>query len=406
MKVQDLILTEPLDAKSKAKTTNKTVYTYTVEEDLFPDIVITRKTTKTETRLVLLVTQNQYYIQSVKPAKDPEPLDATKFSTFFNGLESGCINAGWLKGICRGRKKRAEALFHRVLGIGRARQLICQNLVTLEYDSLNRDLSGCPDKVKEAIGYCLISRHYSFGKADSIVRNTYAWAEQGILSKNGVRKFVEIYWANPLLTDAPQSYHFRRLESLDIQFNEQKFVDYITYRCVREGFGDNLSTWLCSWHDCLSLQKQLYGKVREKYPENLLSYERKLSFECQLRKNVINAEHFSVRYDELGEHIYKDDMYLITPPHSAEEMIEEARQQANCLASYVQLHADGKTDIYFMRKVKESDKSFVTVEVRDGHLQQAYLAYNKRPTSAVLLWLEKWCAKQGFICDVYQSRTA
>ena len=59
-------------------------------------------------------------------------------------------------------------------------------------------------------------------------------------------------------------------------------------------------------------------------------------------------------------------------------------------SNYSEKYANGITDIYFLRKLKNPDKSLVTVEVFDGKVRQKYekrnTAINKEEKEFLNLW--------------------
>lgn len=97
------------------------------------------------------------------------------------------------------------------------------------------------------------------------------------------------------------------------------------------------------------------------------------------------------RYKELKKNNYKDHKLYIRAAKSLKDMKNEANQQHNCVYSnYSEKYANGETDIYFLRKLEEPDKSLVTVEVLDGKIRQKYqkrnTAINKDQNEFLNLW--------------------
>ena len=72
-------------------------------------------------------------------------------------------------------------------------------------------------------------------------------------------------------------------------------------------------------------------------------------------------------------------------------MKDEAKQQENCVyKNYSERYAFGETDIYFMRDIKNPNKSLVTVEVLGKKIRQKYQKKNKIVTDEQNEFLEKW----------------
>lgn len=71
--------------------------------------------------------------------------------------------------------------------------------------------------------------------------------------------------------------------------------------------------------------------------------------------------------------------YVVVVPTTAEEFRKEAFEQHNCVYStYMPLVVEGKTNVVFIRKADQIDKSFITCEVRpNGMIEQYLLAHNR-----------------------------
>ena len=63
-------------------------------------------------------------------------------------------------------------------------------------------------------------------------------------------------------------------------------------------------------------------------------------------KTIKNIEK---RAKELAKYIFKNKEFIIFPADSIEAMVDESKQQNNCVRTYTEKYADGKCDIYFMR---------------------------------------------------------
>ena len=87
--------------------------------------------------------------------------------------------------------------------------------------------------------------------------------------------------------------------------------------------------------------------------------------------------------------------YIIIAPKTKDDMIEESRQQSNCLSSYVSKVINGACYIFFMRKKDKPDKSLVTIEVlEDGRLNQIKARYNYHPSTQQIDFVHNWHKKK------------
>lgn len=68
---------------------------------------------------------------------------------------------------------------------------------------------------------------------------------------------------------------------------------------------------------------------------------------------------------------------LVRVPETAEELLAEGRAQHNCVGTYIDRIANGKTLVFFVRQIDAPDKPFVTFEYCNGEVIQCRYDYNK-----------------------------
>lgn len=115
-------------------------------------------------------------------------------------------------------------------------------------------------------------------------------------------------------------------------------------------------------------------EVAEKYPDIRKSYRR-------LRK----------RY------FYEDDMFLIRPARSAEEIVMEGRTLHHCVGGngYLGKHNRGESYILMLRFKKMPETPYITVEISgEGQILQWYGCHDKKPDKENM---QKWL-------DIYETR--
>lgn len=90
---------------------------------------------------------------------------------------------------------------------------------------------------------------------------------------------------------------------------------------------------------------------------------------------------------------YHEGVYFIRPIFDYEELIDEATQQHNCVASYSSRIASGSTFVLQMRETAHPEKSLVTVELSPDlkTIRQKYLAYNQPiRNKSISDFLDRW----------------
>ena len=110
-------------------------------------------------------------------------------------------------------------------------------------------------------------------------------------------------------------------------------------------------------------------------------------------RNAETERKFVEVANKLQKYEYENDKYIIITPHSVSELLEEANQQRNCLACYADRYADGRAKIFFMRKKKNPEKSYISIEMSSDltEFRQVYYACNRPVDNAEeLAFLDKW----------------
>lgn len=97
---------------------------------------------------------------------------------------------------------------------------------------------------------------------------------------------------------------------------------------------------------------------------------------------------FDKRIDKTLE--YTCDGYKFLYPTSTQDIKDEAVQQNNCVASYIQNVLDGNCHILFMRRAETPEQSLVTVEVKSGEVVQAKGKFNRDLTPEEQTIIDKY----------------
>ena len=127
------------------------------------------------------------------------------------------------------------------------------------------------------------------------------------------------------------------------------------------------------------------------FPENFIEAHNESVKKVKVISSDVIKEKIKNRYIELEKNKYNDNIYMIRPAKSMEDMKNEAKQQDNCVyKNYSDKYAFGETDIYFMREIKNPEKSLVTVEVNNGTIRQKYQKYNQIVTEEQNEFLKQW----------------
>lgn len=111
------------------------------------------------------------------------------------------------------------------------------------------------------------------------------------------------------------------------------------------------------------------------------------------KRNEILAKQMHDTCEAMKVYDYSEKIYSIRGIRDYDDLIDEACQQHNCVASYANRIANRQSLIYVMREVANPNRSLITVELTpDGKsIRQKYMAYN-RPihNKAQSEFLERW----------------
>jgi len=435
MNVRDLILSdtteiETAEATAKKRQRTRPVTTWEVVMSDACDGAIRRKTAKTSRLLVLLMSQGQFYIKD-ENTDGVEMLNATNLAKFLAGSDYTLNAVPWCTGMGGGGRSNAEE-FVRIVNNDDFQWLAKRGLHAFTYSnkewrnsnyelserhkSLDSPISKLINKLaEETIGHERWAEVVSTNRSRNEMELKLLSLKQGqsvstmekLIERCGLdwtREFVRSFINAPYVGNSlPASYLIMDLLRT-CNFDPTSLREYLFGESVRQGFGivthygrDDMYNFLRIWNDTLSMQKSLRGRVYDKYPDDLAGLHQRLSFRCAMQEIEIDRWKFEEHTKRLSENELERDGYLIRAPRNKDDMLDEATQQANCLASYVRSYADDETDIYFLRSTEDPDKSLVTVEVRDGRIRQAYRACNRQPSNEELAWLNKWADKIGVV---------
>lgn len=439
MNVKDLILTTAAPEAEKVETTPKARKkpagpTWEVVLEDACDAAVRRKTARTSQLLVLLMSKGQFYIKD-EVTDTVEKLDADNLAKFLRGANDlGLRPVKWSTSFTA--KKTDAERFVRTIEDENFQWLAKRGLHVYKYDNQdyadsryqlerkrNRVDNPMTKLVRKVCEEFVGAERVREIAADRVCNNELERKVSAILADeqrtydeldlikeqfglDWARAYLRAFLAAPFVgVGLPQLTYYAQ-DIFDLcNFEPRRFVEYLLHDSVMQGYGRtegsyrygaDLEDFARTWRDTLRMQKQTRNKVYDKYPDELDSMHRKLSFKVRLMSHQINEQSFKEHSERLMQYAKHDSSYTIRPPYNKEDIVDEAQQQANCLASYIDAYTENLTDLYFMRDSMDPEKSLVTVEVRDGRIRQAYRARNCRPSDEELKWLNEWAEEMGF----------
>lgn len=164
---------------------------------------------------------------------------------------------------------------------------------------------------------------------------------------------------------------------------------------------DNLITYE-AWsaffiHDLLDYAKMM-SKISpkfDKYPRHFKTTHAIASRNYKRLNQQFREDSFQARIDLKLEDKIGDFIFIY--PRTTQDIKDEAVQQNNCVASYIDRVINGQCHIIFMRDLSEPDKSLVTLEVVDNVIVQAKQRFNYDVTPKQREAIETWNKKHKAI---------
>ena len=163
------------------------------------------------------------------------------------------------------------------------------------------------------------------------------------------------------------------------------YIDYlVTYEAINIEYPRQVLNDIADNCNMLSQMSDKY----DKYPRHFLSSHRITSRTYQRWKQEFNEELFVKRVNTKMETTIGD--YKFIYPKSTKDIKDEAVQQSNCVASYIDRVINGQCDIILMRKKNDIENSLVTVEIRNGKVVQARQRFNESVNESEQKALDKY----------------
>jgi len=177
------------------------------------------------------------------------------------------------------------------------------------------------------------------------------------------------------------------------EYNLIPLVKYIDHLMTYEAL--NLPDILQELTDYCRMMSRISQKY-DKYPRNFLT-SHKIATRNYNRLCTTFSETAFVNCIEPAME-WNIDGFSMIYPQSTEEIKDEAAQQNNCVASYIDRVIAGDCHIIFLRHTKTKERSLITLEVKNNKVVQAKGRFNREPTAeehkiinkynAHLLWIK------------------
>ena len=394
------------EIKTPEKKTTPCVTTFKLALVNYPDFCIERTTAKTRQLIVIMPSCKGYYVKSFKGEDESvEELTSDLYTKLTAGMNDLKLpDDFWITNICPG--KRFYDTLSDVLSSEAYVEMI-KARVAPKFDELHLDKWNRVSQNKYVEAYTnqpILYREFcNTNKAKYVLTEAKTFINHIVedFGLNNARDFLKqlemslIDFNGGYNAGIRDTYRTYKLYP-DMEMKYDAFRDYILYQSVFMGYGRCIKTFFDEWRDSITMQKDIYHKIKEKYHDNLPLWHHQLSYKHACMQDEIDEEKMQemIKFASLYQGVC--GKYVFIAPTCKQDFLDEAQMQQNCLASYISKFIDGDCIIMFMRHKNNPTQSLVTIEIRkddEGNytvLNQKYQARNRACTAEQSDAIDKW----------------
>lgn len=153
-----------------------------------------------------------------------------------------------------------------------------------------------------------------------------------------------------------------------------------------------LTTWRDYILDCIKLEMDLTCD-NVLFPKNLYIAHQNTIKQIKIKGNALLDKKINTRAASLQKYCFELAGLFIRPANDSKDLIDESKALHHCVASnYTTPYAEGKTNIFFIRKASEPDKPYYTLELKKGEIIQCRGKNNCAMTEEVSAFVEAFKA--------------
>ena len=375
----------------------KPTVTYEVVLQNNTDFILRRQTQKIRRELVILVSQGLYYIRDCKSGAI-DPVTNANLRSFLRDLKDSFISlqqVTWLGAVFK-----ESADFITTVIEDETLSDMCRHNVPISpeepkkhvrYWEQNKRLFTRVAQLFPAQGTasgkyqnCIpvifwIEEHYGANEA-------MYFAEQ--LVRSGVRdiRFDSSYQYNA----GYEVSNFSKIMESEYNINLRRFIDYLCFDLYRQGYGEVNGQFFREYMDYLSMQKNFYGKVKEKYPEHFKTAHDVMSLKVNLARAAEQCQNFAEQAEQVKDLEYSAQGYCVVVPTEPRELADEGINLSHCVGDYIDRVASGECHILFLRRRSAPGQSLVTLQLCGQSICQAQGMNRRSITQEERKFLNYW----------------
>lgn len=180
-----------------------------------------------------------------------------------------------------------------------------------------------------------------------------------------------------------------------LNYFSKQYNNYNIYKTEKHYYGHSsvLTTFRDYISDCVKLEMDT-TKDQVVFPKDLYTAHQNTIKQIKMQKDEKLDLLIKNRVKILEKYIFKCNGLTIRPAGSSSELIAEGAALTHCVGGYADRYAKGETDIFFIRKVSELDKSYYTIEIKKDKIIQVHGKNNRSPSVDVQEFIKAFTKKK------------
>ncbi|MFT5871132.1 MAG: DNA-directed RNA polymerase subunit RPC12/RpoP [Clostridium sp.] len=180
-----------------------------------------------------------------------------------------------------------------------------------------------------------------------------------------------------------------------LNYFSKQYNDYNIYKTGKHYYGHSsvLTTFRDYISDCIKLEMDT-TKDQVVFPRDLFTAHQNTIKQIKMQKDEKLDSLIKNRVKLLGKYIFECNGLIIRPAESSGELIAEGAALTHCVGGYADRHARGETNIFFIRKASELDKSYYTIEIKQDKIIQIHGKNNRSPSVDVQEFIKVFTKKK------------
>lgn len=180
-----------------------------------------------------------------------------------------------------------------------------------------------------------------------------------------------------------------------LNYFSKQYNNYNIYEKGKHYYGHSgvLTTFRDYISDCIKLEMDI-TKDQVVYPKDLFTAHQNTIKQIKMQKDEKLDALIKNRVKLLAKYIFECNGLSIRPAQSSDELIKEGAALTHCVGGYADRYAKGETNIFFIRKVSELDKSYYTIEVQKDKIIQVHGKNNRSPSVDVQEFIKTFTSKK------------